>query len=304
MIFSSPAHIGEGFHVLGPRSYHIFLKDGPKPILFDSGVSWAGNFYVEAIRSILGHRQPSVLFLTHVHWDHCGAAAQLKDAFPSLKIAASAQGVDILKRPRALDLMSKLNEESRNSAINLGELDSSLAPQESFHPFPVDIELQGDSIMDLGPQSRVRIIATPGHTRDHCSYYLPQEEILIAGESAGLLLNSGMVTTEFVSDYEAYLSSLRRLALLPTQIFAQAHGLVLAGREEITDFFRRSIMETVAFKNRVLELLDEEEGALEQVIQRLKKERYDTIPGFKQAEVPYLINLTAQVKHLARQAHA
>jgi putative hemolysin len=58
----------------------------------------------------------------------------------------------------------------------------------------------------------------------------------------------------------------------------------------------------VAFKDRVLDLLSEEEGNLEAVIQRLKKERYDSIPGFKQAEVPYLINLRAQVNHLARQS--
>ena len=169
MIITSPAQIGENFHVLGPKSYHIFLKDGPKPVLFDAGVHWAGNFYVEAIRSILGHRQPSVLFLTHVHWDHCGAAAFLKDAFPSMEIATSAQAVEILKRPRALALMSTLNEESRTSAIALGELDSSLASEESFRPFSVDIELQGNSNIDLDSHTRVEIIATPGHTRDHCS---------------------------------------------------------------------------------------------------------------------------------------
>jgi hypothetical protein len=111
-----------------------------------------------------------------------------------------------------------------------------------------------------------------------------------------------MVTTEFVADYEAYLSSLQALAQLPTQVFCQAHGMILMGREEIKDFFKRSIMETVAFKDRVLDLLSEEEGNLEAVIQRLKKERYDSIPGFKQAEVPYLINLRAQVNHLARQS--
>jgi glyoxylase-like metal-dependent hydrolase (beta-lactamase superfamily II) len=301
MIITSPAQISNSFHVLGPKSYHIFLKDGPQPLIFDSGVSWAGKIYVEAIRSILGHRQPSVLFLTHVHWDHCGAAAYLKDAFPSLQIAASTQAIEILKRPRALDLMSQLNEESRLSLSSSSELDLSLISDEGFRSFTVDIELMGNSTMNWG-DTKVEVISSPGHTRYHCSYFLPQENILIAGEAGGILLDSGMVTTEFVADYEAYLSSLQALAQLPTQVFCQAHGMILMGREEIKDFFKRSIMETVAFKDRVLDLLSEEEGNLEAVIQRLKKERYDSIPGFKQAEVPYLINLRAQVNHLARQS--
>ena len=162
MIITSPAQISNSFHVLGPKSYHIFLKDGPQPLIFDSGVSWAGKIYVEAIRSILGHRQPSVLFLTHVHWDHCGAAAYLKDAFPSLQIAASTQAIEILKRPRALDLMSQLNEESRLSLSSSSELDLSLISDEGFRSFTVDIELMGNSTMNWG-DTKVEVISSPGH---------------------------------------------------------------------------------------------------------------------------------------------
>ncbi len=304
MILTSPAHIGNKFYVLGPRSYHIFLMDGPQPLIFDSGVCWAGNIYIEAIRSILGHRQPSVLFLTHVHWDHCGAAAHLKEAFPSLKIAASAQAVGILKRPRALELMSKLNEESRIAARSANDSDLCLISDRPFGSFPIDIELEGSSTMDFGADLRVQVIATPGHTRDHYSYYLPQEKILLAGESAGLFLGSGIVTTEFVSDYQAYLSSLQGLAQLPIEVFCQAHGLVLLGREKIQAFFQASIRETMAFKDRVGELLQEKDGCLEEVIISLKRERYDTIRGPKQAESAYLLNLRAQVSHLASKARS
>ena len=71
------------------------------------------------------------------------------------------------------------------------------------------------------------------------------------------------------------------------------------GREEISAFFRQSINETIRFKVRVLELLDEEDGYIDRVIKRVKTERYDVIPGPKQPEVAYLLNLKAQVAHLA-----
>jgi hypothetical protein len=41
-------------------------------------------------------------------------------------------------------------------------------------------------------------------------------------------------------------------------------------------------------------LLDEEGGAMEQVIQRVNEERHDPIPGIKQPEIPYVIKLRAR----------
>jgi glyoxylase-like metal-dependent hydrolase (beta-lactamase superfamily II) len=280
-------------------TYPIFLLDGPKPVLFEAGVCCAGNIYVESIRAILGNRQPEALFLTHVHWDHCGAASHLKDAFPSLKIAASDQGAAILKRPNALALIKKLNENIISEMSAVPGFDSSLLIDESFRKFEVDIELKDNYIMDLGEGSTVEVLATPGHTRDQLSYYLRKEKILIGGEAAGLLLRSGIVTTEFVSNYDAYLSSLQRLAALPIEIYCQGHQLVLVGREEISAFFERSNNETIRFKDRVFELLNEEGGSIDRTIHRLKTERYDVIPGPKQPEATYLLNLKGQVLNLA-----
>ena len=112
-------------------------------------------------------------------------------------------------------------------------------------------------------------------------------------------LSSGCTgTTEFVSDYDAYVSSLQRLAALPVEVFCQGHYSILVGGEEISAFFKQSINETIRFKDRVLELLDEEAGSVDRVIKRLKKERYDVIQGPKQPEAAYLLNLRAQVAHL------
>ena len=64
-------------------------------------------------------------------------------------------------------------------------IDSSRFLNDSFLPFEVDIELEDNSVMDLGNGTTVEILA-PRSTRDHHSYYLPKEKILIAGEAAGL----------------------------------------------------------------------------------------------------------------------
>ena len=216
-----------------------------------------------------------------------------------MKVAASELAPGILERPNAVALMKRLNEEARIEMLSCPDFDKTRIIDEPFRPFQVDIELKDGGTFDLGNGTVVEVLATPGHTRDHHSFYLPRERILIAGEAAGLLHQSGVVATEFLSSYNDYLASLERLTALSVDVFCQGHGLVLVGREEIKDFFRRAIEETVSFKERVFELLDKENGSLERVMQCIKAERYDTIPGMKQSEEPYMINLKAKVSHLA-----
>ncbi len=301
MLINSTGKIRDNFYLLGHVGYPMFLVDAPQPAIFEAGVRFMGKIYVDEIQSVLGERMPSLLFLTHAHWDHCGATAYLKDTFPSMKVAASSLATETLKRPSALALMTKLNEDSRIDMLAYPGIDTSRFLHDSFLPFEVDIELEDNSVMDLGNGTTVEILATPGHTRDHHSYYLRKEKILIAGEAAGLLLHSGYVTTEFLSSYDSYVSSLQRIAALPIDIFCQGHQMALVGSEKIKTFLERSINETISFKDRVFELLDEECGAVDRVIQRIKAERYDPIPGMKQPEVPYMINLKAKIAHLAKK---
>jgi len=299
MINTTTGQIRDNFYITGLAACPIFVLDAPRPVLFDGGVSCAGRLYMDAIRSALQDRQPEILFLTHVHWDHCGAAAYLKKVFPGLKIAASPVGAKILKNPRAQSLMERLNRDIMKDTNNFSDIDIFQLIDDPFAPFEVDIELEDGQVFDLGHGTTVQAMATPGHTRDHFSYYLPADNILIAGEAAGELDSSGAILTHFLVDYEDYMFNLRRLAALPLEILCQGHQFVFIGQEDVKAFFARSISESIRYKDRIIELLYEEDGSIERVIHKLKSERYDTIPGPKQPEMPYLLNVTAQIKHLA-----
>lgn len=301
MIFATTGLVQDSFYISGLSAYPIYLLDGPNPVLFDAGTSCAGKMYVEAIRSVLGKRQPTMLFLSHVHWDHCGSVSYLKDAFPSLKIASSFDSKEILKRPNAQALIKKLNGETRYIVSAYPEVDPSQLIDEDFRPFEVDVELKDGQLLELGDGAIIEVLATPGHTRDHLSYYLPQKKILIATESAGCLDSSGGFITEFLTDYELYMSSLQRLSELPVEVLCQGHRIAFVGKEEVKAFFARSKSEAILHKDRICRFLDEEGGSTDRVIQRVKAERYDTIKGIKQPELPYILNLTAQVNHLARK---
>lgn len=298
MVIKTSGHIKQNLYCLGHPELPIFLLNRPEPVIFDAGLSCAGKIYVEAIKSVLGERQPAILFLTHSHWDHCGSAPFLKAAFPEMKIAASALAADIVKRPNAIALIRRLNEGAASMMRKVPGVEPYLV-NGPFSPFEIDIELQDGQVFDLGAGTTVEVLATPGHTQDHYSFYLPKDKILIAGEAAGVYYGPTTISPEFVSDYDAYLSSIQRLALLPTEVYCQGHMVCMTGEKEISDYFERSINETIRFKNRADELLDEEQGSVERVIQRIKEEQFDNNQELKQPEATYMLNLRARVAHLA-----
>ncbi|HBE44574.1 MAG TPA: hypothetical protein DDW17_03745 [Deltaproteobacteria bacterium] len=299
MVFGGKGYVGKGLYILGLPWTPSYLLDCSRPVLFEAGFSCLGRLYEEDIRKVLNSRQPEILFLTHVHYDHCGATAYFKKVFPDIKVAASSKAAEIIKRPNALKLIKELSTNVTSRVTAIKNIDATKLLYEPFEPFEIDIVLENGETFQLTEDINVKIFVTAGHTRDNLAYYIPEKKILFVTESVGNIDRVGRVITEFLVDYDAYIEDIKRFSLFDIEILCLGHQFVVTDAD-VKGFFTRSQKEAEDFKTRVERYLIEEGGDIDKVVRHIKAEDYDTNPGPKQMEQAYLINLTIQVTHLAK----
>ena len=300
MIFAQTGKLTDFFHVLGSKHFPTHLLYGPKPVLFEAGLACLGPVFVQDLERILKDGAPQLLFLTHVHFDHCGAAGFLKQTWPQLKVAASGSAADIIVRPNALETITRLNAAATDWVEKAAPGLSANVP---FLPFTVDLILADGDCIELPGGLSVQVLETPGHTWDSLSFYIPEKKLLVTGEALGCMSPSGFLSTEFLVDFDLYIQSIERLAGLKVDILCQSHHQVFTG-EDAGAVLKLSIPAALKFKQRVEQLLHEENGQVEKVVARIKSEEYDTQPNPKQPEQAYLLNIHARVRSLAKKMAA
>ena len=237
----------------------------------------------------MGERRPEYLFLTHVHFDHCGAAGFLKRVMPQLKIAASREASEIITKPSAIKLIKRLNTFAPDGKIY-------------FEPFSIDRIIDDGETMQVAKNLSVKVIKTPGHTRDMLSFYIPEQKILIPSESIGVPGLGEHIFSEFLTDYYVYLDSLKKLAGYDVEILVLAHGWYYTG-EDAKAYIPRAIEHTHKFRKRIEQLLIEHGDDYKMIASIIKKDEYDPIEGDKQPREAYLINLEAKIKAIKKMLH-
>ncbi|MCD6304980.1 MAG: MBL fold metallo-hydrolase [Deltaproteobacteria bacterium] len=296
MKYNRTGKVIDDFYVAGSEAVPVYLLNGPEPVLFDAGLTALGPRYVDDIRKVLGNRSPAYLFLTHSHFDHLGAVSYLKSVYPSMKIAGSQRTNEILRRDNAVQLIGSLNQEA---GVSLSSLYHGAIYDGPFEPFDLDLKLKGGETIELHSNCHVKVMNTPGHTWDFMSYWIPEKKLLVASEAVGCEDGSGYIFTEFLVDYDAYLSSLTTLSRIDADILCQGHWMVFTG-PDARAHMDRALDQAPRFLDMVEKLLKEEKGDIEQTIARVKAVEWDSKPWPKQTESAYLLNTEIRVRAIHR----
>jgi len=294
MIREETGKICDGLYSLGYHFIPAFLMMSTPPVLFDACLAVAGPKYLNDLTLHLTDADRlGYIFLTHAHFDHCGAVPFLKRHIKNVKIAASRLSAEILQKPNAIKLIQSLNEDFKSQfEEDVGDADI------SFEAFAVDVPLDGGDIVDLGNGWTVHVIATPGHTRDSVSYYIPRLKALIPGEATGVLNGTYDIQPEFSSSYSDYMNSLHKLAALDVEYLLLPHIHILTG-QDAKHHIQKALSAAQAFKAKIDRYLDRFDGDQEAVVTALFKEEYEDTGTVLQDRRSFLLNLTAKVKTAA-----
>ncbi len=297
MIINKTGKIIEGFYSTGLPVAPIYLLDGDQPVLFDAGFAFLGEIYVNDIRKILGNREPAFCLLTHSHFDHCGSVSFLKKSFPSLKIVSSENAKKIFKKPKAIKLIKSLNIAAEQDTKKINpDIKATL----QFEAFEIDQTVQEGDIIEVSKDLTIKVIETPGHTRDCLSYYIPEKKILLSSEAAGIADETGYIYSEFLIDTDMYIKSIKKLASLDIELLCPGHHAVFT-EKDAKNFIPDSMSYCEKFIELVKKYLIEEQGDMEKVKTKIRRNEYDCKEGPKQPEPAYLLNLEAKIKAVKKQ---
>jgi glyoxylase-like metal-dependent hydrolase (beta-lactamase superfamily II) len=297
VIITESGPIIEDLYMLGHPAIPIYLLDGDRPAIFDAGFACLGEKYAEDIKGILGRRQPVYCFLTHSHFDHCGAVSVLRENFPAMKVIASPRAREVLKRPNAINLIRNLNHHATRFSEAIG---LTCNPSLEFKSFRVDDTLVKGDIIKLADRLTLHVYETPGHTWDCLSYYIPEKKILFTSEAAGQPDLTGYIVSDCLADYDEYLRSIKLLSLLDFDVLCLGHLFAYTG-QDARNYIRASLAECERFRQLVEACLIRESWDLERVKNHIKSLEYDSNSGPKQLETAYLLNLEARIKAIRKQ---
>lgn len=181
-----------------PYDSNIFLIEGERPILVDSGTGQDSGTVIGRIREVCPDG-PSMIVATHCHYDHAGGLHDLVEEF-GCPVYAGWRDAQVIRNPDRRDVSALFGAAMR----------------------PVDAkDLREGDVLDTGSR-RFSVLETPGHTEGSICLYDEESGTLISGDT---LFLGGYGRTDFMGgSFDSMLASLVRLSKLDIRELFPGHG--------------------------------------------------------------------------------
>lgn len=138
--------------------------------------------------------KPVAIFLTHGHFDHIGALAELRAFYPGIKVYVGIDEKDVLARPE----------------LNLSHMFGQPIIEEA------DVYVEEDDVIDI-IGTKIKCIHVPGHTKGGMCYYVEEANAIFTGDT---LFNMSVGRSDFpTGDANALMDNIsKKLLGLPDDV--------------------------------------------------------------------------------------
>lgn len=207
--------------------------------LIDAGLPGSANTIRRAAAARFGaDRPPAAIYLTHGHFDHCGAALALAETW-DVPIYAAADELPFVTG-RA-DYAPK--DPTAGNSLGFMSMASRVFPGGGTDLRPFVKPLPAESGAGLPDLPGWQWLPTPGHSPGQVAFFRERDGALIAGDAftttdlqswTDLPLGVQEVNLPplpFTPDWESARKSVRTLAALGSRLLACGHGLPMHGQE-------------------------------------------------------------------------
>ncbi len=288
----NPGRVSDHVVFIGDFMMSFYVIDAPRKALIDAGMAVnVRNLTHDIEKTIGGFDNLDYLFLTHSHYDHVGLVSYIKRVNPDVKVVAHPYAKRVFSNPRAMEIIRDLNEQSLRFVPDLEDDWKEVA---KIDRIDVDITPEDGETFDLGDGVKIQVFYTPGHTKDSVTYYLLPDRAVFGSDGLGVYTGSGRIMAEFLSNYDEYIESIKKLQDLDIELICLPHSGVVKGKDQVKEHIEKHIKETVDYRNRIIDLY-RRFGDTEKVVKTITMEDYEKEKVFQPIEA-YLINLRAMVK--------
>ncbi len=274
--------VAPGIHriesILGPRPFSQYLLRGERTLLVDTGVAETPTDVILPYLESVGVAPASLDFMliSHADVDHFGGNAAIRAAAPNALLCAHALDAPWIES--SARILRERYGWYTDHGIGYPHDAAAWLRDAMGDDVPVDIGLQGDEIIKLGPELEVSVLHLPGHSPGHLGLWIPSSRTAVVIDAVmgrGLLDTEGnVIHPSPYFDIAGYEASTHVLLRLEPERLLTAHYDVMEGPaveaflQSTLDFVRdaRQTVATILEAERevtlarVLELADAELG--------------------------------------------
>jgi len=224
---TDPRSVSRQIDVMFQGVAHAICCHQVGDVLVDVGPESAHQTLLEA----LGDDVPRALLLTHIHFDHAGAAGALVRRWPQLEVWVHERGAPHLANPERL-----VSSARRLYGDDFDRLWGEVVPIPEQN---LRVLTGGETIGDW------RVQYTPGHASHHVSYLDQRTGAAFTGDVAGARIDNGPLippTPPPDIDLELWAQSIDTIAAWQPTALAITHFGAFADVPEQLDDLRRALV--------------------------------------------------------------